>query len=261
MDTAWLQRMIAFAATCIAAGVFAQEAAGPDLKMSRGLSIGTTPLASLSPSVNAAGQPPSAKGLGQPGTALAPRSLLQDYRIGPDDLLEVQVFGVDLLTRTVRVNSRGQVSLPLIGAVDVQGLTAQEAETVIARRLAGDYLQNPQVSLFIREFTSQRITVEGAVQKPGVYPLRGTTTLLQALAIAGGQGNLSDMHDVMLFRADGTGKRASQVFDVEKIRHGEIEDPTIVNDDLIVVNRSPGRVFLRDSAFRDLVETINPFHW
>ena len=235
---------LALAGCALAAS--AQTGPAPELKLSQGLTIGATPV-------------PSAMARAMP--SIAPRGSLQDYRIGADDLLEIQVFGVDLLTRTVRVNSRGQVSLPLIGAVDVAGLTSQEAEAVVAKRLAGDYLQNPQVSLFIREYTSQRITVEGAVQKPGVYPLRGSTTLLQALAIAGGQGSLSDMHEVMLFRPDATGKRLAQTFDVEKIRHGEIEDPTIVNDDLIVVNRSPGRVFLRDSAFRDLVETVNPFHW
>jgi len=231
----------------------AQAGPGPELKLSPGLTLDATSVAASMPLASSAPQ-------AMP-VIVAPKSTFQDYRIGADDLLEIQVFGVDLLTRTVRVNSRGQISMPLIGSVEVQGLTAQEAESVVAKRLAGDYLQNPQVSLFIREYTTQRITVEGAVQKPGVYPLRGTTTLLQALAIAGGQGSLSDMHEVMLFRPDSTGKRLAQVYDVEKIRHGEIEDPAIVNDDLIVVNRSPGRVFLRDSAFRDLVETVNPFHW
>jgi polysaccharide export outer membrane protein len=198
-------------------------------------------------------------------TSTAPGSMsrpnLRDYRIGADDLLEIQVFGVEQLSRSVRVNSRGQVSLPLVGTLDVGGLTAQEAEALITSRLADKFLQNPQVSLFIKEYTTQRVTIEGAVQKPGIYPLRGPTTLLRSLALAGGQASLSDMHEVMLFRADAGGKNTTLVYDVERIRSGELEDPSVVNDDLIVVKRSANRVFLRDSILRDVVDAINPFRY
>jgi len=194
-----------------------------------------------------------------PAIAGSARPSLRDYRIGPDDLLEIQVFGVEQLSRAVRVNSRGQVSLPLVGMLDLGGMTAQEAEATITLKLADNFLQNPQVSLFIKEYTTQRVTIEGAVQKPGIYPLRGPTTLLRSLAIAGGQGSLSDMHEVMLFRADETGKNSTQVYDVERIRSGEREDPAIVNDDLIVVKRSPTRILLKDSVFRDVIDAVNPF--
>jgi polysaccharide export outer membrane protein len=159
----------------------------------------------------------------------------------------------------VRVNSNGMISLPLIGMLSVGGMTAQEAENSIAAKLASDYLQNPQVSLFIKEYTTQRVTIEGAVNKPGIYPLRGETTLLRSLAIAGGQGSLSDMSQVMLFRADASGKRIAASFDVDRIRRGELEDPPVQNDDLIVVNRSPARTLLRDSILRDVIDTVNPF--
>lgn len=185
----------------------------------------------------------------------------RDYRIGPDDLLEIQVFGVDQLTRTVRVNSRGLVSLPLIGTLELGGLTAQQAEALIVAKLAESYLQDPQVSLFIKEYTSQRVTIEGAVNRPGVYPLRGPTTLLQSLALAGGQANLSDMTEVMIFRADSTGKRETLVYDVDRIRAGASSDPAVVNDDLIVVNRSKARTILKDSILRDIIDTVNPFRW
>lgn len=184
---------------------------------------------------------------------------VRDYRIGAEDLLEIQVFGVDQLSRTVRVNARGQISLPLIGTLTVGGRTAQQAEALIAAKLGEEYLQDPQVSLFIREYTSQRVTIEGAVNRPGVYPLRGPTTLLQSLAVAGGQANLSDMTEVMLFRADNGGKRETLVYDVDRIRSGELEDPPVVNDDLIVVKRSKARTFLKDSILRDIIDTVNPF--
>jgi polysaccharide export outer membrane protein len=193
------------------------------------------------------------------GAAAAARMGLGDYRIGSEDLLEIQVFGVDQLARTVRVNSFGMVSLPLIGSVPVGGMTAQEAERLIGRKLAENYLQDPQVSVFIKEYTNQRVTIEGAVQKPGIYPLRGQTTLLRSLAIAGGQGSLSDMSQVMIFRTDSGGQRVSTAYDVERIRRGEIDDPLVANDDVIVVNRSATRVLLKDSALRDALDAVNPF--
>jgi polysaccharide export outer membrane protein len=182
-----------------------------------------------------------------------------DYRIGSEDLLEIQVFGVDQLSRTVRVNSLGNVSLPLIGTMAVGGLTAQEAERLIAAKLSEKFLQDPQVGVFIKEFTNQRVTIEGAVQKPGIYPMRGQTTLLRALALAGGQGSMSDMSQVMIFRREADGGRVGHAYDVEKIRRGEMEDPAVGNDDVVVVNRSPARAALRDSLFRDFIDTINPF--
>jgi polysaccharide export outer membrane protein len=195
-----------------------------------------------------------------PRIAAPPReTATRDYRIGPEDLLEIQVFGVDQLSRTVRVNTLGYISLPLVGNLEVGGLTAQEAETLVATRLTESYLQNPQVSLFIKEYTTQRVTVEGAVNRPGIYPLRGPTTLLRSIALAGGQGGLSDMSEVMLFRQDAAGKREARVYDVERIRRGELEDPTVLNDDLIVVNRSQARIVFKDSIFRDVIDTINPF--
>ena len=186
---------------------------------------------------------------------------MRDYRIGAEDLLEIQVFGVEQLTRTVRVNTRGQISLPLVGMLQVGGLTAQQAEALVVAKLGESFLQDPQVSLFIKEYTSQRVTVEGAVAKPGVYPLRGPTTLLQTLALAGGQGSLGDMHEVMLFRPTPAGQRETLVYDIERIRAGEIDDPTVMNEDLIVVKRSKGRVLFRDSIFSDIITTLNPFRW
>jgi polysaccharide export outer membrane protein len=161
----------------------------------------------------------------------------------------------------VRVNTRGQVSLPLVGTLQVGGLTAQQAEALVVAKLAESYLQDPQVSLFIKEYTSQKITVEGAVNKPGVYPLRGPTSLLQTLAVAGGQGSLGDMHEVMLFRIDASGRKETLVYDIERIRAGELEDPTVMNEDLIVVKRVQGRVLIRDSIFSDIINTFNPFRW
>jgi polysaccharide export outer membrane protein len=240
-------RSILLAAVACSASAWAQDVPRLALRMSGEL---TAPMPGAE---MAAARPTAAAPLDT-----ASRMGLGDYRIGREDLLEIQVFGVDQLARTVRVNSFGMVSLPLIGSVPVGGMTAPEAERLISRKLAENFLQDPQVSVFIKEYTNQRVTVEGAVAKPGIYPLRGQSTLLRTLAIAGGQGSLSDMSNVVLFR-DANGKREAQVFDVERIRRGELEDPQILNDDVIVVNRSGARVLLKDSIFRDALDAVNPF--
>ena len=193
-------------------------------------------------------------------TRLAPPGAKADaeYRVGPQDLIEIVVYGLPELARTVRVNSQGRISLPLIGSVDATGLTAQGLERSISERLSEKFLQNPQVTVFIKEFTTLRFTVEGAVNKPGVFPLVGQMTLLRALAVAGGQGPLSDMTEVLLFRVTPVGESVSVKFDATKIRTGEAPDPLIQNDDLVVVNRSKARAAFKDSLFRDILDVLNP---
>jgi len=186
-------------------------------------------------------------------------SLGKDYRVGPNDLLEIEVLDLDNVKRTVRVNAAGAISLPLIGAVIVAGLTAQQAETHLADRYREKYLQNPQVSVFVKEFTTERITIDGAVMKPGIYPLTGQITLLRALALAGGFGAIADSSEVRLFRVNEKGERQVAVYDVEMIRSGKSDDPSIKGDDLIVVQRDANRRMLKDSIFRDVLDSINPF--
>src|SRR5438132_1061711 len=110
------------------------------------------------------------------GSYAVPAAIGKDYRLSPTDLLDVEVLDADNLRRTVRVNAAGAISLPLIGHIVVAGLTAQEAEERIAARYAEKYLQNPQVSIFIKEFTTERITIEGAIARPGIFPLAGQMT-------------------------------------------------------------------------------------
>ena len=196
---------------------------------------------------------------GEPAALNSLTNIGSDYRIGPNDLLEFEVFGVPDMRRTVRVNSSGAVSLPLIGPVVLAGLTAQQSETLLAQRYSENYLQNPQVSLFIKEFTTQRITIEGAVTKPGIYPVVGSLTLLRALALAGGFAQYAEINEVMLFRNTGGRPSEPKVFDLDKIRAGEATDPVVESDDVIVVKRNPKRTALRDSLFRDIIDTLNPF--
>jgi polysaccharide export outer membrane protein len=197
---------------------------------------------------------PSAQNMALPRVTLG-----RDYTVGPNDLIEVEIFEMENLKRTVRVNAAGAISLPLIGQVVVGGMTSQQIEERIASRYSEKYLQNPQVSIFIKEFTSERITIEGAVGHPGIFPLTGRLTLLRALAMAGGFGPIANTSQVMVYRTNDQQKRESAVYDVEQIRAGKSIDPAIQGDDLIVVQRDSTRVMLKDSLFRDVLDSVNPF--
>ena len=206
-----------------------------------------------------------AGGVGPASVQAPPNSqqsnLAKDYRVGPGDLLEIEILDLDKenTKRSVRVNAAGTITLPLIGVAIVAGRTAQQAEELLAGKYSEKFLQNPQVSVFIKEFTTERISIDGAVIKPGIYPLTGQITLLRALALAGGFGPIADSAEVMLFRNNDKGERQVAVFDVDKIRAGKSDDPAIKGDDLIVVQRDSQRRFLKDSLFRDVLDSINPF--
>lgn len=176
---------------------------------------------------------------------------LDEYRVGPSDLIEISVFQVPDLSKTVRVGARGNLTLPLIGEVQAGGLTAQQLEALIASKLRENYLQDPQVSVFIKEYISQRVTVEGAVNKPGVFPISGKTTLLQAIAMAGGLDKLADPNDIKLFRDRKDGMRETIPYDLELIREGEAPDPVLSTSDVVVVGKSGAR-----STIKDISETL-----
>lgn len=110
-----------------------------------------------------------------------------DTLIDGGDLLRISVFGVKDFDVDARVSARGSVSLPLIGDVQVAGLTPEEAEGVVARRLVtGNFILEPQVSVFVKEYATQGVSVLGEVEKPGIYPLLGSHGLFDVLSMAGG---------------------------------------------------------------------------
>ena len=154
------------------------------------------------------------------------------------------VFQVPDLNREVRVNNAGQISLPLIGGVEVAGRTVGDAEQEIAGRYRDRYLQNPQVSVFVKEFSSQRVTVSGAVRKPGIYPMSSRLTLLQSLALAEGLNDVGSERNVLVFRTV-EGERQFARFDIAAISRGENADPAVYGDDLIIVDTSTGKQTLK----------------
>jgi polysaccharide export outer membrane protein len=159
------------------------------------------------------------------------------YKIGAHDILDISVFKVPELSKNVQVADSGSVNLPLVGEVPVAGKTAQQVERELASKLSDKYLKNPQVTVLVKEYNSQRITVEGAIKKPGVYPMRGKTSLLQTIAMADGLDPNSDS-TVVVFRYAADGQRSAAKFDIGDIRSGQAEDPTLQGGDVVVVGSS-----------------------
>jgi len=167
------------------------------------------------------------------------------YRIGDGDTLRISVFQEpDFSLPEAVVDVNGNVTMPLIGDVPVVGRTSAELTTDIRSRLHR-YLIEPQVTVAILESTTERVFVEGQVQKAGAFALQGDVTLLGALALAEGTTDVSDNRQVLIFRTvDGT--RYGAKFDIEQIRAGLQPDPLIFPQDLVVVGTSSSKLWVRN---------------
>jgi polysaccharide export outer membrane protein len=122
-----------------------------------------------------------------------------EYQIGAKDLLEISVFEVPELNITVRVSENGMITLPLLGDVQAAGLNRADLEKRIAAMLEKNYLRNAQVTIFIKEFQSKKISIMGAVRNPGQHDLIGRQSLLQVISMAGGLSEQAS-DTVVIFR-------------------------------------------------------------
>jgi len=164
-----------------------------------------------------------------------------DILVSENDLLEVDVFQVDELDKEVRVGPNGNISLPLIGSVPAAGQTIPQLETEIERRYGTNYLQNPEVSVFMKESAGQRITMDGEFAKPGIYQSDTQTTLLKAAALAGGLTSLADEQKLYVFRDVGSQKLVAN-FSIKDIRQGKAADPRTYGGDVIIAFQSGRKV-------------------
>jgi polysaccharide export outer membrane protein len=185
------------------------------------------------------------------------QSGVNDYRISPYDLIAIDVFQAEELSQEVRVNPNGNISLPLVGTIKAAGLTQEQLMQTIKVKLATQYMQNPQVSVFIKEFNDQEITVEGEVKKPGVYPIKGKMTLVQAIAKSEGLSSLADEDKVILFR----GENKAYLLSIDAIRKGKMKDPYLKSNDKIIVQTSRSRRWIKDvtGAIRGFVSPVSFF--
>jgi polysaccharide export outer membrane protein len=168
----------------------------------------------------------------------------RSYLIGPTDRVIIDVYGASELSRTVQVDSTGHISLPLIGEMEVTGKTSADLALLIEEKLRGRFMKDPQVTVQTDQ-VNQVVTVDGAVEKPGLYPVRGRMTLMRAVASAEGLSEDANPTYVVVFRRVND-KQMAALHDLRSIRKGVYEDPEIFANDVIVVGDAPARRLFRD---------------
>jgi polysaccharide export outer membrane protein len=174
--------------------------------------------------------------LGTPDApTLAP--LEATYRIAPMDTLAIKVFKMPDLSGDYDVDLMGHISLPLIGSVEAADLTPEQLDRKLADKLGAKYLEHPDVSVAIKSSTRRNLTVDGAVNHSGSFPVSGPTSLLQIVAIAGGASPDANPRRIAVFR-EIAGKRQAAAFDLVAIRRGEATDPPVYAGDIIIVDGS-----------------------
>ncbi len=163
-----------------------------------------------------------------------------EYLINPKDILEIQVYPDADLNREITVSPKGTISFPLIGEVQVEGLSVTNAEKKLTVLLEKDYLVYPQVHIRVKEFHTLTISILGEVNRPGPYKLgtqEGETTLLEAIAMAGGFTNIANIKKIKIIRVQGSEKKTYQV-NAEEVLKGKKKDVPLKANDLIVVEQS-----------------------
>jgi polysaccharide export outer membrane protein len=202
------------------------------------------------PSVNSAEQTTSNRGsprqdvgpvrdpsAAQAADALAAAATPGDtaYKIGPLDVLDISVFQAPELSKTVEVASNGTIDVPLLGETPVVGKSAYQVQQELNSRYGAKYLQNPQVTVSVKQFNSSRVTISGAVNRPGVFPYKGET-LLQFVTMAGGLAPEANSMVVVLRHSNGA--RSGAKFNMADILAGRTEDPPMQAGDLVVADTS-----------------------
>lgn len=204
----------------------------------------THPPARPGPTPGALPSTPTAPGpAASPATTLAPvpapgalAPLPSDYVIGPGDVLQVSVWKNDTLSRVVPVRPDGKISMPLLHDIQASGLTAMQLRDKIARSL-GEFLPTPEVSVTLIEVRSLRVSVLGEVQKPGVLELRGRTTILEAIAMAGGFRDFASPSKITVIRMGENGETKKIRFNYNRAISNASEEPNLVlhSGDVIIV--------------------------
>lgn len=168
------------------------------------------------------------------------------YRVGPFDVLNVDVFGSEELSeKEIQVDASGRITFPLIGTLEVAGKTPGEVSQMMADRFRGRFINDPQVTVNLKEIISQTVTVSGEVKRAGVYPIVGRMTLMRAIASAEGWTEFSKKGEVVVLRTVG-GQDYAALYDVRAIEKGQYGDPEVFASDVVIVGNSNSRRIFRD---------------
>lgn len=175
-----------------------------------------------------------------PRSVSAPPVGADDATLGAGDVFDVRVFGEEDLTGTYRVAPDGTIDYPFLGRVEVAGLEPTAIADLVASRLqAGGFLRGPQVSIFVREYNSKRVSVLGAVARPGTFPMTSGLTVVQAVSLAGGFTSIASRNGTVVSRRIDGQLRRFRV-PVESVAEGTSEDFPLQAGDIVYV---PERFF------------------
>lgn len=172
--------------------------------------------------------------------ALPPPREGVSYVLGPQEKLEINVVGAESLSGTYLTDIDGQLAFPLIGSIPLDGKTPTEASKMIADRLRGRYVRDPQVRVIPEEFPVPTVSVGGQVRKPGSYPAIGKQTLLKVVNLAEGLTEFAKQDDVVVLRTV-DGQRYIGVYNIRAIQRGNYSDPEVYANDIVIVGDSPER--------------------
>jgi polysaccharide biosynthesis/export protein len=168
------------------------------------------------------------------------------YLLRPTDKISVTVFREpDLSVETVRIGVEGNVSLPMLGSIPASGLTAKQFEQDLTRRFAALGLKSPMVSVNVTDFASHLVTVDGAVEKPGVYSFQPGARLSTAVALASGPKRTAKAEQVAVFRETPQGLMIAK-FDYTQVSQGTMLDPVLQPGDRVVIGTDGLSVFWED---------------
>lgn len=202
------------------------------------------------PNIGLAATQPNAE-LGQAGYSVSRPDV---YLMRPTDKISVTVFREpDLSTDSVRIGVEGNVSLPMLGSIPAAGLTAKQFEQDLTRRFAALGLKSPMVSVNVTDFASHLVTVEGSVEKPGVYSFQPGARLSTAVALAAGPKRSAKIDQVAVFRESPEGIMVAK-FDYGQVRQGTMLDPVLQPGDRIVMGTDGLSVF-----WEDLIKALPAF--
>ena len=163
----------------------------------------------------------------------APAAITDEYRVGPGDKLRIEVYKDEQLSQSVQVRPDGKITLPLVGDMEATGRTPIELRDTIAASLK-DYVNNPTVTVIVVEAVASQVYVMGEVTHPGTMQLHGPTTILQALAMAGGFKEFANTKDVKVLRPNGNGMETLH-FNYKDVLNGDARPFYLRAGDTVVV--------------------------
>ncbi len=168
---------------------------------------------------------------------VVPNKFVPASTLGPGDVFEVKIYDEQELSGIYRVSSSGSINFPLVGRIQLEGLTSSDIADIIQQKLAERFLKNPQVSIFVKEYNSKKVSVFGQVTKPGTFNYEDRMTVIQAVSMAGGFTNIASKNEINVTRmVDNEEKKF--FIPVEAIAEGKAKNFFLEPGDIVYVPES-----------------------